>query len=149
MIVNDVFDLQFFSFPPQQNFKLQSFSNQKKKRKMTTKESHIYNISDCLIDGVTVYQDRAEVTRSLKFIPQNIGQHEIIINSVTMTSVSLFIILFISHFFFEFLLCLIFLFYFSTFIFSISISISFYFPLYFYLYSYLYFNIKLNSNQLQ
>ena len=55
---------------------------------MTSKESHLYNVNDCLIEGVTVYQDRAEVTRILQFKAQSLGQHEIIINSVTMTSVS-------------------------------------------------------------
>lgn len=55
---------------------------------MSSKEGHVYNVNDCLIEGITVYQDRAEVTRNLLFIPQILGQHEIIINSVTLSSVS-------------------------------------------------------------
>jgi hypothetical protein len=56
----------------------------------TAKPSSEYNINECPLDGVIVYQDRAEVTRFLSFIPSSGGEHELMITSLTMNVVSFF-----------------------------------------------------------
>lgn len=54
-----------------------------------TKHSQSYTINDCQIDNVTIYQDRAEVTRIMKFQPTQVGEHEITINLLTMKAVNI------------------------------------------------------------
>jgi hypothetical protein len=44
------------------------------------------NINECKVNSVTVYKDRAEIIRTLSFIPTCNGEIKIIINSLTMTS---------------------------------------------------------------
>jgi hypothetical protein len=55
---------------------------------MKQQSSHVCAVGDCQIDGVIVYQDRAEVTRSLIFHPHRIGEHEIILNSLSIYAVN-------------------------------------------------------------
>jgi hypothetical protein len=42
---------------------------------------------DCPIDGVMIYQDRAEVTRKLSFTPSQFGEIQILITSITLSAV--------------------------------------------------------------
>jgi hypothetical protein len=53
-----------------------------------TKQQLSRNITDCPIDGIIVYQDRAEVTRQLIFQPEITGEHEITFTGVTLNAVS-------------------------------------------------------------
>jgi hypothetical protein len=60
----------------------------------TKPSSSQYEINDCLLDGVTVYQDRAEVTRFITLFispDQYGGEYELTITSLTMNVVSFLI----------------------------------------------------------
>jgi hypothetical protein len=48
-----------------------------------------FSPTDCPIESVIVYQDRAEITRKLIYHPLATGEIEIILPSITLLSVSL------------------------------------------------------------